>query len=249
LADLKANSDSLAFVVANLSYDQMSTNLISQALQMQTYGVPNDQLFNLNAIFVMILLPLWEKILSPYLRRFFRLGPIFRIKIGFIFVTLAMGYTLGVQVWIYKTAPCYNHPLTCPQHNPNKVHVAAQIPTYFLLAVSEIFTNVAGMEYAYTKAPQSMKSLVQAMFAFMWALGSICGIALSPLSQNPYLVILFAVLCGGMVLTTIFFSLCFKDDVNMLDQLGDTQKDMDKRFESEKEHDKKVVGNQVRGGE
>jgi POT family proton-dependent oligopeptide transporter len=215
---------------------------------METHGVPNDQLFNLNAIFVMILLPLWERVLSPYLLRSFRLGPILRIKIGFIFVTLAMGHTLGVQVWIYKSGPCYTHPVTCPQHSPNNVSVAAQIPTYILLAISEIFTNVAGMEYAYTKAPPSMKSLVQAMFAFMWALGSICGIVLSPLSRNPYLVILYAVLCGGMVVTTVVFWLCFRDEIDLSDEHGDAQGNEDDLPDSEKEHNKSVQ-DKVKGGD
>lgn len=215
---------------------------------MQTHGVPNDQLFNLNAIFVMILLPLWERVLSPCLGRFFRLGPIVRINIGFIFVTLAMGYTLGVQVLIYKTAPCYDHPLTCTQHRPNNVNVAVQIPTYFLLAVSEIFTNVAGMEYAYTKAPRSMKSLIQAMFAFMWALGSICGIALSPLAQNPYLVILFAVLCGGMVVTTVVFWLCFRDEVKTSGENDGIQGSKDDSLSSNENEDRRAVEDDTKDG-
>lgn len=190
--------------------------MISQALQMEGHGVPNDQLYNLNPIFVLILLPVWEKWLFPRLNRSSRLQPISRIAIGFIFVAAAMGYEIVVQVLIYRSPPCYSHPLACTQPGPNKINVAIQVPTYFLLAISETLMNASAMEYAYTRAPPAMKSLMQAVFAFMWALGSICGIALSPLSHDPYLAILFSVLCGASLFATILFWYCFREEIASL---------------------------------
>lgn len=48
-------------------------------------------------------------------------------------------------------------------------------PSYVLIAFSEIFASITGLEYAYTKAPKNMKSLVMAVFLFTSALASALG--------------------------------------------------------------------------
>jgi len=47
--------------------------------------------------------------------------------------------------------------------------------SYVLIAFSEIFASITGLEYAYTKAPKNMKSLVMAVFLFTSALASALG--------------------------------------------------------------------------
>ena len=46
---------------------------------------------------------------------------------------------------------------------------------YILIAVSEILAAITGLEYAFTKAPKNMRSLVMACFLFMTALSSAIG--------------------------------------------------------------------------
>lgn len=41
------------------------------------------------------------------------------------------------------------------------------------MALSEIFTYLTGMEYAYNKAPAEMKSLVIGIFYLMSSIGSV----------------------------------------------------------------------------
>jgi POT family proton-dependent oligopeptide transporter len=59
---------------------------------------------------------------------------------------------------------------------------------YVLIAFSEIFASITGLEYAFTKAPKNMKSLVMVMFIFMSAIGSAVGEAFVALSNDPLLV-------------------------------------------------------------
>jgi proton-dependent oligopeptide transporter, POT family len=59
---------------------------------------------------------------------------------------------------------------------------------YVLIAFSEIFASITGLEYAFTKAPKNMKSLVMAMFLFMSAISSAIGEAFVALSNDPLLV-------------------------------------------------------------
>ncbi|KAF8623258.1 hypothetical protein AX17_007504 [Amanita inopinata Kibby_2008] len=59
---------------------------------------------------------------------------------------------------------------------------------YVLIAFSEIFASITGLEYAFTKGPKNMKSLVMAVFLFTSALSSAVGEAFVSLSIDPLLV-------------------------------------------------------------
>ncbi|KAF2734217.1 hypothetical protein EJ04DRAFT_577113 [Polyplosphaeria fusca] len=201
----------VCFVPFMLCMSQVNNNLISQAGQMQTYGVPNDLLFNLNPIFCVILIPCLDKGLYPLLRHFnIPFGSMARIKAGLAAAALTMLYTLGIQIWIYKSPPCYRFALDCsPSAEPNHVKVFVQIPTYALLALSEIFCVVSAMSYAFEHSPDSMKSLVQALFMSTEAVSALIGIALSPLAQNPRLLVLYGVLSGVVAVNTVVFAVIY----------------------------------------
>ena len=49
------------------------------------------------------------------------------------------------------------------------------ILSYILIAISEILASITGLEYAFTKAPKNMRSLVMACFLFTTALSSAIG--------------------------------------------------------------------------
>ncbi|KAI0300503.1 POT family-domain-containing protein [Multifurca ochricompacta] len=68
------------------------------------------------------------------------LAPIKRITAGFLTGSLAMIWAAVVQHYVYKSG------------------------SYILIAFSEILASITGLEYAFTKAPKNMKSLVMATF-------------------------------------------------------------------------------------
>lgn len=102
---------------------------------------------------------------------------------GFVFAALAMAYAAVVQHLIYTSPPCYANPSQCPlgMHKPNQIHVSLQTPEYALIAISEIFASVTGLEYAYNKAPNSMKSFIMSLYLFINAVGAAIGMALASL--------------------------------------------------------------------
>lgn len=115
-----------------------------------------------------------------------------------------MAYAAITQHLIYAAGPCYDAPLACPAANettPNSIHVAVQTPAYFLIALSEIFASITGLEYAFTKAPPSMKSFVMSIFLLQTAFGSALGIALAPTATDPKLVWMYS--------ESAFLYLCF----------------------------------------
>jgi proton-dependent oligopeptide transporter, POT family len=63
-----------------------------------------------------------------------------------------------------------------------------QTGSYILIALSEIFASITSLEYAFTKAPKNMRSLVSAYALFMTAISAAIGEAFVALSTDPLLV-------------------------------------------------------------
>lgn len=211
-AALKASKVFLFYPIYWLVYGQMTSNFISQAGQMKTYNIPNDIMSNIDPITLLIFIPIVEKKLYPALRRRGILfGPISRIYTGFMCAGMAMLYASFVQYKVYSAGPCYDSPVTCPEGDghPNDVSVFWQIPAYILIGFSEIFASVTGLEYAFTNAPASMKSLVMSIFLLTNAGGYAMGIFISPLFTDPYMVrnyfaIAVVTLVSGVVFKRVF---------------------------------------------
>ncbi|CAH0024020.1 unnamed protein product [Clonostachys rhizophaga] len=196
----------LSMAVFTLCMGQMLNNLVSQAGQIELHGVPNDMIQALSGIAVVLLGPVIQGVMSLLAKRRILLGPILRMAISFIFTAAGMAFAGGVQQLIYSAPPCYNAPLACAESMggtiPNKINVWLQTPIHFILASGEILGYVAMDEVSYTNSPQGLKSVVQAFKQLSNCLGSILGLALSPVSRDPYLVVLYSSLAGVMVLIT-----------------------------------------------
>lgn len=172
---------------SGLAYNQITNNLTSQAATMQLNGVPNDILTNLNPLSLIIFIPIFDNLLYPALRKArIRFTPLKRITLGFFMGTLAMISAAVVQANIYRLGPCGTSANTCEQ--PAPINVWVQTPAYVLIGISEIFASITGLEYAFTKAPKNMRSLVTATFLFMNAISSAIAQGLTALSEDPLLV-------------------------------------------------------------
>ncbi|PGH01111.1 POT family proton-dependent oligopeptide transporter [Blastomyces parvus] len=172
-----------------LSYNQMLNNLTSQAATMTLNGVPNDIITNLNPITLIIFIPLLDRFLYPPLRKIgIVLTPVKRITIGFFLACFSMVAATIIQHYIYKLGPCGKSANECAAENiPAPISVWVQAVPYILGGVSEIFASVTSLEYAFTKAPKNMRSLVQAVALFMNAFSAALGQALVGLSTDPLL--------------------------------------------------------------
>lgn len=210
-------------------YMQFSSNFVTQAGQMEGHGIPNDLMQNFDPISIIVFIPILETLIYPLMRRLripFR--PITRISLGFIVASLAMMYAAIVQHLIYSAGPCYEHPgcdasIVDGTAQGNKVHIAIQTPAYVFIGISEIFASVSGLEYAYTKAPPSMKSFVQSMYLLTNAFGAAIAEALTPAAYDPAILWMFTgVACASFVTGVVFFAMYHKlnakeDDMNALD--------------------------------
>lgn len=178
---------------------------------MQTHGLPNDIMYNLNPISVMVFLPFFQSWIYPTLARMkVNFSPEHRIGVGLFCAALALAYTTGIQHLIYSTGPCFSRPLKCLGGSiPNDVSVGLQTPTYVLLGWAEILAIVAGTQLAYARAPASMKSIVQALFNFFSALGSLIGGGVSFAAYDPNMVIVYGSITGLLLFVSVAFELSY----------------------------------------
>jgi POT family proton-dependent oligopeptide transporter len=182
---------------------------------MEGHGIPNDLMQNFDPISIIVVIPILDRLVYPLLQKLhIPFLPVSRITLGFVVASLAMMYAAIVQHLIYSAGPCYKEPLCAASEIDgvaygNNVHIAIQTPAYILIGVSEIFASVSGLEYAYTKAPPTMKSFVQSMYLLTNAFGSAIGMALTPVAYDPAIIWMFVGLCGASFGAGVIFWLCF----------------------------------------
>eukprot|EP00092_Neocalanus_flemingeri_P014567 GFUD01015716.1.p1 GENE.GFUD01015716.1~~GFUD01015716.1.p1 ORF type:complete len:713 (-),score=205.96 GFUD01015716.1:302-2440(-) len=63
--------------------------------------------------------------------------------------------------------------LTHTLTTPNSIHILWLFPQYFVITVGEIMFSVTGLEFSYSQAPDSMKSVLQAAWLLTVAFGNI----------------------------------------------------------------------------
>ncbi|CAI6258689.1 unnamed protein product [Periconia digitata] len=171
-----------------LAYRQMDSNLIQMCSTMKLGGVPNDVLNNFDPLAIVILVPIVDLVVYPALRRRgINFSPIKKITAGFLFGAAAMVWAAVLQHYIYKTSGYYDADPK-PEEYKSPITVWAVIGVYILVAISEIFASVTTLEYAFTKAPKNMRSLVQSVQLFTTAFSAALQQAFTPLTADPYLV-------------------------------------------------------------
>ncbi|KAJ1827830.1 hypothetical protein LPJ70_007392, partial [Coemansia sp. RSA 2708] len=142
-------------------YGNMTDLLINQGMTMRR---PNwlsvDQLNVVNSLVLIVAIPVFDNFVFPLLRRMgFRLGPIARITTGFAIAVCGFIYVTVLQKVIYTRGPYYDFTgPNVPDDATNDISVWLQIVPYAVVAISEIFTSVTGLEFAFSQAPAELKS-------------------------------------------------------------------------------------------
>ncbi|XP_006162428.1 solute carrier family 15 member 2 [Tupaia chinensis] len=77
----------------------------------------------------------------------------------------------GLQVWKMEDIPA------------NKVSIAWQLPQYALVTAGEVMFSVTGLEFSYSQAPASMKSVLQAAWLLTVAVGNIIVLVVAQFSS------------------------------------------------------------------
>ncbi|RAQ53736.1 MSF oligopeptide transporter [Aspergillus flavus] len=188
----------LAFPVVWLCWGQTYNNLISQAGQMETYGIPNDVMPNFNPIICIIAGRLIQQCLFPFLnRRKIPFRPIARISVGFFLMGASLAWATGLQAFIYRAGPCPDHPLACPD-SKNGTNPAA----YQCVSAGAVLC-------AYGDWGDLLRD-DWALFVGTASISYALGIAISPAAKDPYMTIFYGCLTGVQLAITAGFWLMFR---------------------------------------
>ncbi|XP_060922936.1 solute carrier family 15 member 1-like [Limanda limanda] len=94
-------------------------------------------------------------------------------------------YTLMILPTFTMGPNCADNIRSVMTISPNTIHMAWQIPQYFLITVGEVVFSVTGLEFSYSQAPSNMKSVLQAGWLLTVAVGNIIVLLVAELIKLP----------------------------------------------------------------
>lgn len=177
-------------------FEQQGSRWTLQAQQLNGdlgfYVIKEDQMQLANALLVLVFLPLFNFIVYPILSKVGIRRPLQKMAIGGILAAVASFLSAMVQYRI-------------DLYGEKTVSILWQIPQYIVITMGEVMFSPTGLEFSYEQAPESMKSVVQALWQMTVSIGQviiivIAGVKIFDSQTNEFL--LFAVL---MVIDMLIF--------------------------------------------
>ncbi|KAI4885389.1 hypothetical protein NFI96_020342, partial [Prochilodus magdalenae] len=124
-------------------------------------------------------------------------------------MTLGFGssYTLIIPSTFTFGANCWETIKQIEDIKPNTIHMAWQIPQYFLMTAGEVVFSVTGLEFSYSQAPSNMKSVLQAGWLLTVAVGNIIVLIVAEAGQLPDQWAEYVLFASLLVCVCIIFSI------------------------------------------
>lgn len=173
-------------------YDQQSSRWVYQGYQMNTqisifgyeFNILPEQMQLLNAVFVLIMIPLFQHVIYPlieyYKEKSFTL--LERMIAGMGLSCTTFLWTAIVQYYIDLHSTIIDGKCT-----KECITILFQIPQYILITMSEIMISISGLDFAYSTAPLSLKSLCSSLWLLTVAFGNLFVMIITVLNPFSYL--------------------------------------------------------------
>jgi len=116
-----------------------------------------SQISTLNALFVLLLIPIMNFTYATLERRGVKVTPLRKMTLGMYITVLAFVSAALVETWIAAGS---------------RPHALWQTFQYFFVSLGEVLVSITALEFAYTQAPPSMKSTIMSLWFLAIAAGS-----------------------------------------------------------------------------
>lgn len=155
-------------------FDQTASRFIFQAQDMDLNFLGLEwlpsQLQSMNSVFVLTFIPIFAFIGYPMLDRVWKLSPLRKIGIGLFVMGVSFTLASVVQTWIDAG------------QRPN---IGWQIAVIALLTAAEVMVSIVALEFAYTQAPKTMKSLMMCLYLASVSVGNLFVASVNHFIQIP----------------------------------------------------------------
>lgn len=194
----------LPLPVFSTLYEQQGSRWIFQANRMDgnilICLIRPDQITMLNSVLVLAFIPLFKFTVYPLLSTIGIRRPLQKMAIGGMSVAIAFLVSAWVEFKI--------------ESSPEKsVNILWLVPQLVALSVGEVMFCVPGFEFAYDVAPESMKSIVQALWISTVSFGNLLLLIIVKLSlfkSQAHEFIFFAAIMIVAMLVFMYLAYRFK---------------------------------------
>ncbi|CAD6447554.1 bef235d5-74a7-4929-b147-c05db96e6cc5-CDS [Sclerotinia trifoliorum] len=201
------------FPIQNINDNGLGSSASALSTMLTTRGAPNDVMNNFNSLSIIMVAPMLNYGLYPFLRaRNIHYGPIARMTTGFFLSTLGGAAYTVLNYYAYKIGPCGKHGSSESCVDANGVSLVSSISVWYMAipyaigGISELFVNVPAYGIAYSRAPANMRGLVSALNLFTQAIAYALGLACAGVIKDPYLTWDFgAPTIIGAIMMVIFY--------------------------------------------
>ena len=155
-------------------YDQTGSSWVLQAAQMDriwlgVHWMPS-QIQAVNPIMILIFIPVFNYILYPAISKIITLTPLRKIGLG-LFLTAPSFLIIGHAQSLIDAG------LTPSIH--------WQILAYLIITAAEVMVSITCLEFSYSQAPRTMKSIIMSYFFLSITLGNLITAGVNIFIQNP----------------------------------------------------------------
>ncbi|XP_062113160.1 protein NRT1/ PTR FAMILY 8.3-like isoform X2 [Humulus lupulus] len=163
-------------IVFSSVYAQISTTFVEQGMMMDTtvgsFTIPPASLNTFDVIAVLSLLPIYDRVIVPTVRKFTGkekgFSELQRMGIGLFISVLCMSAAAVLETLRLRLAKDLD---LVDRKEVVPLSILWQIPQYFFMGTSEIFTYIGQLQFFYEQSPDSMRSLCCALSLFTLSLG------------------------------------------------------------------------------
>ncbi len=143
-------------------FDQTGSSWVLQAEDTDRHWLGrtwlSSQIQAVNPIMILVFIPTFQFIVYPAINKFWKLTPMRKISLGLFVMVGGFAMVAFAQGMIDAG---------------QRPSIGWQVSAYAILTASEVMVSITGLEFAYTQAPKTMKSVIMALFLMSVSLGNI----------------------------------------------------------------------------
>lgn len=148
---------------------QAQSDLMDKHLGFGIHVLP-AQIQVVNALFILIQVPIFTYGIYPLMARFFTVTPLRKIGIGMFLVAASFVLVAWIEQRIQSGIV---------------TSVWWQILAYFILTAAEVLVSITALEFSYKQAPLKMKSFIMALFLLSTSVGNLFTAAVNGFMVEP----------------------------------------------------------------